>query len=62
VPVAVGASWTKTLGAFETWICLGCGYTELYAHHLAGIEDLAADCPGELRIVDAGPPARGPYR
>jgi predicted nucleic-acid-binding Zn-ribbon protein len=52
----------KALGSFESWICLGCGYTELYAHGLQGVEALAQQHPEQLRIVDAGPPERGPYR
>jgi predicted nucleic-acid-binding Zn-ribbon protein len=51
----------KTMGTFETWICLGCGFTELYAKSLGGVEALAAQHPERLRIVDATP-KDGPYR
>ncbi len=50
------------LGTFEAWICLGCGYTELYAQGLAGVEELAGKHPDHTRIVDAGSPGQGPYR
>ena len=50
----------EMLGAFTTWICLGCGYTEFYAHHLDGVNALAQQYPHRLRIVDAGPPKQGP--
>ena len=50
-------------GRFEAWICLGCGYTAIYAQQLPeDIEALAKQFPDELRIVDAGPPEQGPYR
>jgi predicted nucleic-acid-binding Zn-ribbon protein len=55
-------SSTKPLGGFETWICLGCGYTEFYAHGLTGVEELAKQHPEQLRIVDARSPGQGPYR
>jgi hypothetical protein len=62
--VAVGGflGSRKELGSFEAWICLGCGYTELYAQGLAGLEELAKKHPDQARIVDAGPPEQGPYR
>ena len=51
------------LGRFETWICLRCGFTELYAQKLPhDIEAIAKQHPDQLRIVDAGPPKQGPYR
>ncbi len=49
-------------GTFEAWICLGCGYTELYAQGLEGIEGVAREHSQRLRIVDARPQAQGPYR
>jgi predicted nucleic-acid-binding Zn-ribbon protein len=49
-------------GSFETWICLGCGYTELYACGLGRLEAVAKQYPDQLRIVDARPPEQGPYR
>ena len=52
----------ERLGTFEAWICLGCGYAELYAQGLAGLEELAEKYPDQTRIVDAGPPEPGPYR
>ena len=51
-----------TTGRFESWICLGCGYTEFYAHGLENLEALAKQHPDQLRIVDAGPPEKTPYR
>jgi predicted nucleic-acid-binding Zn-ribbon protein len=48
-------------GFFEAWICLGCGYTELYAGGLDGVRELAAKYPEQLRIVDANN-KDGPYR
>lgn len=52
----------ETLGRFWTWICLGCGYTEFYAYDIEHVEELAKRWPDRLRIVDARPPAQGPYR
>jgi predicted nucleic-acid-binding Zn-ribbon protein len=57
-----GSGSRPTLGCFETWICLECGYTEFYARGLAGVEDLAKQHPEQLSIVDATPPEQGPYR
>jgi predicted nucleic-acid-binding Zn-ribbon protein len=51
----------KFLGSVDLWICLGCGYTEMYAEGLAGIEELAKHCPDQLTIVDATS-KQGPYR
>ncbi len=51
------------LGRFETWICLACGYTELYVHGLPhDIEEIARAHPDRLRVVDAEPSNQGPYR
>jgi predicted nucleic-acid-binding Zn-ribbon protein len=52
----------KTVGTFETWICVGCGYTEFYAKGLDDIEALAKQHPDRLRILDAGSVKQGPYR
>jgi predicted nucleic-acid-binding Zn-ribbon protein len=52
----------KTAGSFESWICLGCGYTELYAKGLDGIEALARKHPERSRIVDTEHSEQGPYR
>jgi predicted nucleic-acid-binding Zn-ribbon protein len=50
-------------GSFETWICLGCGYAEFYAHNcLLPFDTIAKQHPDRLRIVDATPPDQGPYR
>jgi hypothetical protein len=49
------------LGTFESWICLGCGYTEFYAKGLDGIGGLAEQFPEHLTIIDATS-KRGPYR
>ncbi len=53
---------SMTTGHFEQWICLGCGYTEFYVNDLESIERAAKEFPLRLRIVDAVPPDRGPYR
>jgi predicted nucleic-acid-binding Zn-ribbon protein len=58
-PVTLGSG--QSLGWFETWMCLGCGYTEFYACGLTGVQQLAAQHPGQLRIVDATS-KEGPYR
>ncbi len=51
------------LGHFETWICLSCGYTELYAHGIpVNIASIVEKHPDQLRIVDAEPQGQGPYR
>jgi predicted nucleic-acid-binding Zn-ribbon protein len=57
----LGSVPTK-LGSFESWICLRCGYTELYAKGVNDIEELANEFPDQLRIVDGGHGERGPYR
>jgi predicted nucleic-acid-binding Zn-ribbon protein len=58
-----------TSGRFETWSCVRCGYTEFYAYwpidllyRSDDLETLAKQHPDQLRIVDAGPPEKGPYR
>jgi len=59
----LGSGNRPELGRFETWICLACGYTELYAHGLpVNVEAIAEQHPDQLRVVDAEPPERGPYR
>jgi predicted nucleic-acid-binding Zn-ribbon protein len=55
-------STRRTLGRFETWICVGCGYTEFYAYGAEDLEALARVHPEHLRIVDAEPRGQGPYR
>lgn len=57
-----GLHWRGGTGHFETWMCLGCGYTEFYAHGLEHIEEIAERWPDRVRIVDAGPGPQGPYR
>ena len=51
-----------TSGRFEAWICLACGFTELYAYGSDNLEALAKQYPDHLRIVDARPHEKGPYR
>jgi predicted nucleic-acid-binding Zn-ribbon protein len=53
---------TRVVGAFESWICVACGYTELYAKDLGDIDELAAERPDDVRIVDGTLPALGPFR
>jgi predicted nucleic-acid-binding Zn-ribbon protein len=48
-----GFERVKYVGALDLWICLGCGYSEMYAAGLAQIEELAKRCPDQLTIVDA---------
>jgi len=60
--VRTGPWARETLGSFETWICLGCGYTEFYARGIEQVEEIAKRWPERVRIVDAGPAALGPYR
>jgi hypothetical protein len=62
VPGQASHGGRMAYGTFETWICLGCGYTEFYAQGLEGIEGVARRHPDRLRIVDAQPQAQGPYR
>jgi predicted nucleic-acid-binding Zn-ribbon protein len=54
----------SALGRFEAWICVGCGFTELYAEDLGDVdvEELAAQYPDYVRIVDAAVSERGPFR
>jgi predicted nucleic-acid-binding Zn-ribbon protein len=59
--VQVSNSHHEFLGNLNLWICLGCGYSEMYAEGLAGIEELAQRCPDQLVIVDATS-KQGPYR
>jgi hypothetical protein len=48
-------------GKFETWICLSCGYTELYASGLEGVQELAAKYPDQVRVLGDAPRG-GPFR
>lgn len=50
------------MGWVESWICIGCGYMELYAYQIKDLEQLAEQYPDQLRIVDANPPEQGAYR
>lgn len=63
VPVAaVSTGWKRaTLGHFEVWSCLRCGFTEFYAA-LGDMEAFAERFPDEVRIVDTTPPRSGPHR
>jgi hypothetical protein len=55
------ASAPRMLGRFEAWICIACGFTELYAEDLGAIdvEELAAQYPDDVRIVDGAAGRRG---
>ena len=55
-------STRMSTGHVETWICLGCGYMELYAYGLKNLAALAEQNPDQLRIIDARLPEQGPYR
>jgi predicted nucleic-acid-binding Zn-ribbon protein len=50
------------MGRFESWICMGCGYTELYATDLEDVVRFAHRYPSLVRIHDAEPPTAGPFR
>ena len=63
VTIQDGILHRKAMGIFEAWICLHCGFTELYAHDLPyDIEETIKKFPEQWRIVDATPPDHGPYR
>lgn len=47
------------VGAFETYICKACGFTEWYAH---GLEKLEADPKRGVRLLDGRNAEEGPYR
>lgn len=49
------------VGAFETYICKQCGFTEWYAH---GLEELRPDEPNGVFLLDGEEAERnrGPYR
>ena len=51
-------------GRLSLWICVTCGYTELYTHgySVEGFEQLARQFPSEFRIVDAEPGTQGAFR
>lgn len=49
----------RTAGQFRAQVCLGCGYTELYAMGLASLERLAGKAPG-VAVVEV--PAEPAYR
>jgi predicted nucleic-acid-binding Zn-ribbon protein len=46
-------------GHFDLYACDGCGYAELYARDLAGLEP---DPDRGIRLVDATEPQKGPFR
>jgi hypothetical protein len=58
------ATAPRMLGRFEAWICIACGFTELYAEDLGAVdvEELAAQHPDDVRIVDGASPKKGPFR
>jgi predicted nucleic-acid-binding Zn-ribbon protein len=49
-------------GYYESWTCAACGYTEFYAMALSDVDEIAAQYPDVVRIVESGEPSRGPYR
>lgn len=53
------AVWS--LGHFESWVCMTCGFTELYAYDIEGLATMAHHYPDWVRIIDAAP-ERGPFR
>lgn len=58
-----GWAWhTVTQGAFSTWVCLGCGYTEFYVCRPEGLETIAKGFPDRMRIIDAAAQEQGPFR
>ena len=63
--LVVNKGWSgEHSGTFETWTCLGCGYTALYASgiDLTRLDELCREFPEQVRVVDATPPKQGPYR
>jgi predicted nucleic-acid-binding Zn-ribbon protein len=62
-PGQLSYSGRASYGRFEAWICLHCGFTELYVHELPhDIEAIVKQHPEQWGIVDATPPEQGPYR
>jgi predicted nucleic-acid-binding Zn-ribbon protein len=62
-PAMVEPRRLQVHGSFESWICLTCGYAEFYARDCSlPFEMIAQQHPDRLRIVDARPPEKGPYR
>lgn len=56
---SVGAWSRASFGAFETWVCTGCGFTEWYA---VSFDDLdISKSNGTVRYIDASVPGAG-YR
>lgn len=58
VTVEADDGWSRRIavGSFETYICLGCGFVELYASGLEEIESMAATWPKQVRVLSTTPP------
>jgi predicted nucleic-acid-binding Zn-ribbon protein len=63
--IAIIGGWqmvSEFRGTLENWFCLRCGYAELYVRNCGQLDAIAEEHPKQLRIVDAEPPKKGPYR
>jgi predicted nucleic-acid-binding Zn-ribbon protein len=54
-PITIGVpGWIGgkiEVGHFQVYICVQCGYSELYAEQLKGLAELARKYPEQLQIV-----------
>ncbi|MBX3189664.1 MAG: hypothetical protein KF819_21750 [Labilithrix sp.] len=48
------------IGAFETWTCAGCGFTEFYARDFQALD--ISQSHGKVRYFDAAAPPGPVYR
>ncbi len=55
----LGISRHTPVGAFDLFVCDGCGYAELYATRL---DALVADPERRLRLIDTSDASDGPFR
>ncbi|HEY8078080.1 MAG TPA: hypothetical protein VIF62_28330, partial [Labilithrix sp.] len=49
----------KPVGAFDVYLCAGCGYSELWA---SGLDELKANAPSGVRLLDSSTQPAGPFR
>jgi hypothetical protein len=51
--------WTaEVVGEFEAYVCLGCGYAEMYVKDVAGLRAAGVEGTKVLRAPEAPPPYR----
>jgi predicted nucleic-acid-binding Zn-ribbon protein len=56
-----GSESRHDVGAYETWSCAACGYTEWYAQDKDGVlERLSKVADSGVRVIDSG--ASSPFR